>query len=343
MKSTGVILLIFCAFLSVNAQECPPEWVKYTFGGYFYNIQSDHKNVHQTETEFKNNLLNMARANLAKQIKVTVHDSAEIKKTAVDGRSALIYSSNTKFSTDLNMKLVDTKTLYNPDSREGCAIAYIDRDAAHNFYKNELTLAYNKINNSIMIANNYLATGFKRKAQSELDSILKYLDSVDESLFWLNIFGVTQSELSDWQAIFNHAEQDIKCKLAELKHANVIYLSCSADIFGKSYPILQNELKGVLSSEGCSFTDNPLEADWDIRITCSAQEYNTVRIGNVSSYLSYVNAYVSIDKVYSSQRIYEDEVSCKGGHNFSYSDAARIAYDEIKETLEKNIKNYILQ
>lgn len=333
MKQFGIILLILTAFLRINAQECPPEWVKYTYGGYFYDIQSDHNNRNLSETDFKNYLLNNARANLAKQIKMSVHDSAELNKIAVDGRTSIRYSSNSEFSTDLNMKLVETKTLYNPNNHEGSAIAYIDRDAALKYYKNELILTYNKIKNSVKIAENYISTGFKSKAKSELELSLSCIAQVDELLFWMNIFGASQSELSDWNDKFNFAEQDAKSRLADLEHGTVIYLSCVAEIFGKPYPALQNELKGMLSKDGCSFTDNPKKADWTITITCNTREYSNVKVGNSNSYFSYVDAHIIIDKNITSQRIYEDEVSVKGGHTFGYSEAARAGYKDVSKKL----------
>ncbi len=343
MKRMGVILLLLWAFLHVNAQECPPEWVGYTYGGYFYDIQNDNNNRNLSETEFKNYLLNVARANLAKQIKVSVQDVAELKKTSVDGSTTINYASNTTFSTGVDMKLVETKTLYNPASREGYAIAYIDRDAARNYYRNELTLVYNKINNSMVLADNFVSAGFKGKAQTELESSLKHFGSVEEHLFWMNIFGASQSELSEWQQRFNAAEQDIKRKLADLKHATVIYLSCHADIFGRPYPTLQNELKGILAADGCSFTDNPKNADWAFTISCSAREYSIVQVGNANSYFSYVNAHIVIDKVTTSQRIYEDEISVKGGHPLGYTEAARAGYKDIKKHLGIIIKENLGQ
>ena len=343
MKRTAIILLLLSAFLHVNAQECPPEWIKYTYDGYFYDIQSDKNTRNISETDFKNYLLNIARTNLAKQIKISVQDVAHLNKVSVNGRTAINYASSTMFSTDVDMKLVETKTLYNPTSHVGYAIAYIDRDVARNYYKNELALVYNKINNSVTLSDNYISAGFKSKAQTELESSLKHFGSVDEPLFWMNIFGASQSELSDWQQQFNVAEQNIKRKLADLKHGTVIYLSCNADIFGKPYPTLQNELKGILAADGCSFTDNPENADWAITITCAAREYSNVKAGNSNSYFSYVDAQIVIDKVVSSQRIYEDEISVKGGHTFGYSEAAKAGYKDIKTQIGKIIKENIKQ
>ena len=169
------------------------------------------------------------------------------------------------------------------------------------------------------------------------------IPSAEESLFWLNVFGYNQSELNGWQQVFNRGEQKIKSRLAELKYATKVYLSCNADIFGKSYPRLGNELKGALASDGCSFSDDPEDADWDIRINCTAEEYNKMTTGGVDSYLSYVNAVIVIRKVAASQQIYEDEVAVKGGHNFGYNEAAKAAYKNIKEKLESIIKTTISQ
>lgn len=329
--------------MSFYAQECPPEWVKYTYGGYFYDIQSDNNNRRLPEADFKNYLLNSARASLAKQIKMSVKDVAQMNKTAMDGKSSIKYSSNTTFSTDLNMKLVETKSMYSPSTGEGYAIAYIDKEAAKNYYTNELTLVRNKITNSIELADNYMAGGFKKKAELELNKSLKLFNLVDEPLFWLNIFGTDQSEINDWQQSFNSAEQNVKRQLVELKHATVIYLSCNADLFGKSYPTLQNELKGKLAAKGCSFTDSPDNADWVITVNCSAREHSNVRAGNSNAYFTYVDAAIYIDKTISSQRIYEDEISVKGSHTFGYQEAAKAGYKDITQELSEIINNTIDQ
>lgn len=343
MKQIGAIFFLLMAFLCVAAQECPPEWGKYTYGGYLYDIQSDNNNRDLSEIDFRNYLLNIARTNLAKQIQIRVQDVAQLNKVSTNGSTAINYTSNTKFLTDVNMKLVETKTFYNPTLRKGYAIAYIDRDVALKYYRNELMLIYNNVNNSVVLADNFVSAGFKSRAQTELASSLKYFKSLHESLFWMNIFGASQSELSGWQQRFNAIEQDMHRKLADLKHGIVIYLSCNADIFGESYPTLQEELKGILSVEGCSFTSIPENADWLITIRCKARESSGVKFGSSNAYFSYVDAHVIIDKVITSQRIYEDNVSVKGGHTLGYYDAAKDGYKSIKQRLGAIITGVIQQ
>lgn len=343
MKRIVVILSLLLTFLHVDAQEYPPEWVKYMYGEYLYDLQSDNNYQNLSEIDFKNYLLNIARTNLAKQIQIKVQDVAQLKKESIDSHTEINYTSSTLFSTDVSMKLVETKTLYNPTSRKGYAIAYIDRDAARNYYKNELTLIYNNVNNSLVLADNFVSAGFKSKAQAELEASLKYFESLDKPFFWMNIFGASQSELSEWQQRFSATEQNIKRKLADLKHGTVIYLSCNADIFGELYPTFQEELKGMLSVEGCSFTSNPENADWIITVRCKAIESSNIKIGNSNAYFSYVDAHIIIDKAITSQRIYEDNISIKGGHTLGYYDAAMDGYKSVKQRLGTKITDIIWQ
>ena len=328
-------------FLRVNAQQYPPEWSKYTSGEYMYDIQSDSNNKDLSETDFKNYLLNIARTNLAKQSQVLVQNVARLDKQSVNGKTAITYSTSTNFSTDVNLRLVETKTTYDPQSKVCNVIAYIDRDAVRNYYQNELLLINNKIENSIILAESFLEGGFKSKAISELTSSLQQFTLINEPLLWMNIFGTSQQNITEWTKCFGTKEQTVKRMLADLKHATMIYLSCSADVFGEPYPTLQNKLKGLLASDGCNFTNNPANADWSITITCSSKEYSVVNMGNTKFYFSYVYAHVVIDKVITSQRIYEDEVSVKGAHTFNYSEAARAGYKEMSHKMGNIIKENI--
>lgn len=330
-------------FLSTNAQEYPTDWAIYTTDEYLHDIQNDFNSKNLSEQDFKNLLVNNARTNLAKQIQIHVKDISDLNKSSENGQTSIIYSATTTFTTDVNLKLVETKTSYNAVTKRGYAIAYINRNNARNYYNNELTLIYNKINNSITLAKSFIDAGFKSKAKSELQSSLQTFNLYEEPLICINLFGATQQELFSWSECFNSKKQEATQMLTELEHSTTIFLSCVADIFGISHPTLSNELKGILSKSGCNFTHDPNNADWCIIITCKSREYSKIPTGNSDShiYFTYVDAHISIEKVLTSQRICEDEISCKGGHTFGYSEAARIGYKEIKNKIAQNIKNFI--
>ena len=94
---------------------------------------------------------------------------------------------------------------------------------------------------------------------------------------------------------------------------------------------------------GCTFVRSGNEADWIITITAIAREYSKSYFGSVSSYFAYVDAKISIDKVATQQRIYEDAISEKGGHTHNYKQAARQAYKDISPKISEIIKGQIQQ
>ena len=320
-------------FFNAAAQEYPIEWERYTSREYIYDIKTGSNTAGMSETDFTEYLLNSARTGLALQIQVHVKDVSELAKEQADGRISIEYSSRTNVSTDLDLKLVRTKTAYDAVSGQGYAIAYVNRDEARSYYVNELTLTCNSIDNSIILAGSLESAGFKSRARTELESSKEYFASAETSLFWMNIFGMSQPELSEWQERLNAAGRKIEGMLSELEHATAVCLSCNADIFGVGDAALQNELKGILSEKGCSFVEDPSQADWSVSIEVTSREYNKMDMGSGTYYFSYADADISIDRILTSQRIYGNRVSAKGGHTKGYAEAARAAFKDLAEEL----------
>ncbi len=338
------IVIFFCLLslsLSVSSQQCPPEWVKYTLGEYLYVIENDHNTKNLSETDYKNHLLNIARTNLAKQVEVEIQQIAVLKKEAVNGQTNITYGSVATFETDVNLKLVGTYTMYNPTTREGWAIAYINKQAAIGFYQGEVYSGLAHIESALMIAQNYVANDFKTKAKETLQAALQELPTLDTNLFWLRLFGQNQALSTSQEEKRNTLEQKLRMEIAALEYSNRICLVCTADLFGASYPSLQNKVKGMLATQGCTFVDNPAEADWSISITASAREYNAATHGNYTAYTTYIDAFVTITKIATGQRICEDELTLKGSHTMNYTEAARKAYKDITENIINLLKTHM--
>ena len=339
MKCQFFLICFLSLVFSINAQHYPPEWIGYLSGEYIYDIQNTKKDRSISETDLKNKLLSTARTNLAKQIKMHVQDVALLNKTSIDGRSFVNYSSNTIFTTDVEMKLVETKTYYNTQTDDMFAIAYINKGGACRFYDNEYSQLVTSLENSLIISENYLKTGFKGKAKEELQSKIGMISNIEDVLSWLNMFGFSSEKLSLYQQKKNLLEQKLKESIAALKHSLVVCLECNASISGSSYNKLQNEIKGDISKTGCSFTSDKSEADYIITIEAYNDEDFVNEISGVKSYFTYVSASVTIEK--NGQYIYEDELTVKGGHTRSSYDAAKSGYKEIKQRLSRVITENI--
>ncbi len=240
-----------------------------------------------------------------------------------------------------SLKLVGTATKYDPATREGWAIAYIDKQAAIGFYQGEVYSGLARIESALMIAQNYVTNGFTNKAKETLQAAADELPTLDTNLFWLRLFGQNQALSTSQEEKRNMLEQQLRTEMAALEYSNRICLVCTADLFGAGYPSLQNRVKGMLATQGCTFVDNPTEADWSISITASAREYNAANYNGIVTYSTYVDAFVRITKISTQQCVCEDEVSVKGNHTKNYTEASRVAYKDITQEIINLLTTYI--
>lgn len=338
MKRFVPIVLLLLFGLKLKAQSYPPDWVKYTNEGYFFDIESGSNSQQMDEAKFRNDLLDLARANLSKQIQVKVEEVNQLDKTAVNGKTDIQYSSTRRFTTDLNLKLAKTENHTDIASGMVFVIAYINKQEACQYYENELQMLLSETDNAFQIAENYVQQGFKPKAKSDLQQALSELDSAEEIFFWLNIFGMPKPLLQQHLNRVHLAEQSLKTRIAELEHSTTYCVLCTADNFGKPYPNLENEIKGELSASGCNFTNDSIAADYVIRIEASASEFNKANVAGTLVYFVFVDATLSIEKNVTKQRVFEDEISEKGSHTMGFKEASREGYKTISKKISKLLK-----
>lgn len=322
-------------------QDYPSEWRQFTQAGYISDIQHDRNLSGHTETDFKNYLTDIARTNIGRQIQIRISDHASLNKASINGRSYISYTSSTKFSTDLNIKLIETKAYYNSFTKEGYSIAYIDESKAISTYIKDVRIIYNKISNAIAIADTYVSTGFKTKAGTELENARREFSKLEEPYFWLAILNYPENDLNDLLLEKTSLEQTLTHRLSELQHGINIYVQCSADMFGTPYLQLEGDIKEPLSTIGCNFCNDANDADWIITVRSAAEEYNHITIGGNSAYFSYVHANISLTKTATQQVIYNGEISEKGSHTHNYNQAARDGYKKISQQISEILLKHI--
>lgn len=335
------LLGLLCS-IGVGAQQPhPADWVQYTMGGYLYDIQSDFNRAGISETDFKQQLLNVARANLAKTIKVQVQDYATMQSIDVNGQSASIYKSSTLFSTDVEMNLVETRTHYNAGTREAFAIAYVHKVTACRHYENEIQMGLRKIENALLTASTYINMGFKERAKSDLQNAMPEFDRIGELFFWVSLFGMPQEQVDALMSRRNGLELQVKQQLAELQHGTSICVNCESQLYDTEYYELDKRVRGILSEMGCNFTNSPSESDWVISIMAHAREGQATTFGTRTSYFAYVEAKIVIYKMATRQNIYENIITKKGGDTRNFMEAARAAYKDLTAELGEIITTTI--
>lgn len=339
-KIIAIAILLFAGYI-VKAQNYPSEWSLYMSDAYYSAVESGINEQNLPEEKFRNELLDIARANLAKQIKVKVNDVSLMNKEVVNGKSEIYYASSRKISTNVEMRFAESKSHIDIVTGKQFVIVYINKLEACRYYENEIKQQIGKIENYVTIADNYTNTGFKAKAKEELQKALALFDNAGEIVMGLNVFGMPDYQMGHYINRLNQQEQNLKTKIADLEYGTTYCIVCNADNFGKAYPKLKNEVKGDLSASGCNFVDDQDSADYVIYIDASSREYNTVVTGNITSYYSFVDAVIAIDKVVTNQRIFEDEISLKGAHTLSFDEAGRDGYKKIRKEISKIIKENI--
>ena len=341
MKRFLAIASLFFVFITLNAQNYPLEWKQYTSDGYFYAVESSLNEQKIPEERFRNDLLDIARTNLAKQIEVKVNEVSQMSKDVVNGNANVYYSSQRNLSTNVDMRFAESKNHVDMVTGKQYVIVYINKAVACNYYEKDLKMLMSRINNQIAIADNYVGTGFKSKAKEELQTAITMFDDAYEIFFWLNVFGMPDYQIQQYLEQIHDKEQTVKAKLADLEYGMTYCIICTADNFGKPYPKLKNEIKGDLSASGCSFVDEPDSADYVIYIDASAREYNIMTNAGGTAYFTFIDAAIAIDKVATNQRIYEDEISVKGSHTLSYNEAGRDGYKIVRKEISKMLKENI--
>lgn len=132
-------------------------------------------------------------------------------------------------------------------------------------------------------------------------------------------------------------------KAAQLKNAIGVFILCDAQLFDSDYSTLKEEIQGQLTDMGCSFLEEQEGADWLIVISASARQGNKMVTGNFSTYFSYVDLKLSIDKTANGKRVYQNAFSEKGGDTRSFENAAREAYRELFPQISAIIREQISQ
>lgn len=335
------LLLSLVSVFNLYAEQYPAEWVKYTTREYYSDVQCDYNSRNLSESAFKNYLLNIARTNLAKQIKIRVSDVAKMDKNVDDGNTHISYSAQTTFSTDVELQLVEIATSFNPSTNEGCAIAYINKANANKLYRKQLQLAYGKVRSALSVADYLESSGEKMKAMEELKKVEQEITQSDDAFTWLSVFGCSEESISELMEERNELDVTLKQRIASFSHATALMLQCNADLFGNNYNSLAESIKGQLVGLECNYVTDNAKADWIVTIQSSAREYNKSTIGGYDTYFAYVDATVKVVKVATGQVIYEDQITEKGGHTKSYTEAARTAYKDIVSKLATIIKEQI--
>ena len=358
MKKNILTILIFWAFSVVVAfAQLPPEWydhdmrrMAYPDSEYFTGYAESTPMANERVEVATQRLKDAARVEALSTIRVHIKNNTTnnaLSQTLRNNegtfrQSMREFTSSTTTSVDIKIPGLQIDAWRDPQTGTISAFAYVKKSTLIRQLEKQITVALTKVEMSLDQIDQLIATGQKLQARSAAENALPLFAEVDEAQKLLVAVDADATEETLMLPETRQLQQRLMAMVAQLKNALTICLRADAKIFSSAYPALQAELQGHLSKLGCNFVTDPSTADWVIDISAQAREYNTMTMGNVSTYFVYVDANIAITKTATGQRVYENMFSEKGGHTHNYEQAARDAYKcvtpKICQVVEEQVK-----
>ena len=352
---TILYLLILSSVFAFAAKPNMPEWmdainreVAYPEEQFYTGFVSvSPENGENKEATYDRAQIN-ARVAAVSSIQVTVEQTVQryMQNVQAHGDASTIDIMKSYANSRIGIKDIPglkVETWENPKTGDISAFAWVKKTDLSNRLMRRIAVKVGKIESEFSNIKLLIEKGDKVEAKNSLPAILPLFEDVEnDQRLMLSIDPSVQDEDLSIEDV-NHLKEQYRALSADLKNGINIYLKCEANLFGTNYPTLKSEIQGKLSSMGCSFVDSSENADWAVYVSAPAREYNASNFGDVTTYFTYVDANIIVEKVATGQRIFEDQISEKGRHTHNYEQAARDAYKHISPRISAIIKEQIQQ
>lgn len=339
-----VNLLVLLTFAIVaNAQkECPEEWQAYTTDKYFSSLQPGENEEIKPEADFLSGLEKNAVNRLLKSVKVAVHNLVALQTLSVDEDAVVKYLEEYGYSATVGSSFIEKKNFYNNYTHHGCVIVYIEKSVASKYYCDAISNAQNRVADSLKVAKSHIDAGRSDKARLALEAVVPDLTDNTNALFLLKVFGCEQETIDNLREKQVEVLNEVKDVYAKIGPKLMVAVDYSADVFGKPYWTIQESIKDWLALHGIGYSTDKASADWVVVIRSSSRKYNTMSNGTQTTYYSFVDADVTLQKKSEAKPAYDNKLSIKGSFLKSYDEAAYAAYKDLEpkliKILEDNIK-----
>jgi len=352
------LLIILLSALSLTAVAQKPNWyddasrsTNYPKDSYFTGIALGEVRNGENAGKAMERLKSAARVealstiNTHVQSETTLHSHTESMETLDAWAENIRETMDSKTTTKVDLEIpgLQVEAWKNPSSNEVAAFAYVKKSTLIRQMEKKITVSLTKIETALDQVNEMISQGQKMQARESIKKVVPIFQELEQAQRILIAVDPTADAESLQLAETKQFTQRYTRMAAELKNGINIYLNCNAKVFAANYPTLKAEIQGELSKLGCTFVNNAAQADWAVYVTAQAREHNKADFGSMSTYFVYVDVNIAVEKTATGQRIYENEISEKGGHTQSFEKAAREAYKELSPQISAIIKEQIKQ
>lgn len=359
MRLSLRLFLIACSMtvvLPLYAEE-PPSWydlkVRNTrypkevyFSGFVLGEQQPGENLQQATERIKREAQVEAASSIRMKVEKTLTEAnqSELVQGAgsFDEKVTEHFESFTQIRVEMEIPGLKVEVWKNDAKKEISAFAYVRKDELARKLERRILTGMTKAELALENVNRLMDEGRKPEARKVAEDGMLLFEDIEQTQALL--LAIDNDNIADLQ-ISEAAElkQSMADRLAELQHGIAICLRIEAYCQEKPYSSLEKQLQGELNVLGCYFTNDTIQAEWIISVNAQTRDYQHTAFGNTDMYASYMEAQISILKVNTGQRIYEDLLTVKGTHTLNFDEAARNAYKAGVKKIGSIIKQTIMQ
>ena len=253
-----------------------------------------------------------------------------------------VYQDYTKQTVQAEIAGLQVESYYDESKKWGFAIAYVKKSELVDYYKSQIGFQLQQVENAISTAAIAVNAGQKYRAKDECKNALQPLSKAEFAQDLLTAIAPNDRESLQLERL-TRLKGELIQKLIDLEQSTYIFLQCSETNYGQTVRILEPELKRILSNNQCSFTDDPMEADYKIIITASTRQHDgNVVFGNGALKFSLADVEVEVYSNYKKKVVYSEGISQKNnGDGATYESAGRNALKLAASSVYKGIESLI--
>ena len=340
-----ILLLTFLCSFTLFGQGTPPTWLDKDFRGMKYPAdvyltgfaeRIVEKNISEETQKAKTE----AQADLVKQVRAVLQTKTQsgISVQSINGHYDEQESFNQQSISESNAEIVGmkTETYFDQKAKTIYAFAYTNKYELIGYYKSNLSVNLNQIESFVKTAQDLEANGEKAKARQQLElakPIFSKLRYAQDLLTAIDVNATVEDlQQQKTETLYNSFTQ----MQAHLAQAVYVYVESKEDLFGQKVDIVANKLKAELATKGCSFVENPAQADFNLKLNVSTR-YSSSEDNLV---FCYADTQVELYDTRKQKVVYSDEIAQKGG-SVSQDKAARKAMSDVAPQIIGKLKSWI--
>ena len=344
MRKTILLSLLMSTVSLALSGQVKPSWTNasvrdadFPSRAFFTGFTQGTVRAGETVEEAKQRLLRDAQGLLTEGIRVTVRSevASQTISTRTDQNEQIdaIFDATVETVADAEIVGINFEPpFHDPSSGIVYAFVWVNRFELIGYYRANLNMNLTQAEGLLQTARDLEESGENARARSQGEAVVPLLARVRQLQDMLTAIDVNSTSETLQQPRTELLHNQLVQTLVRLAQSVYVHIESIEDNFSQPSTIIINQLKSELATMGCSFTDDPEQAHFLIRIMA------TTRLHGVTHGLTvcFADVTVSLFDVRRNRSVFQDEFSQRGVHS-SQETAGRRALEGVASVIAERI------